>query len=49
MEYRAIYTDQEDLEHGLFGKKGSQKKDHKYLLREWYDGYRSLADVAKRK
>lgn len=38
MEYRAIYTDQEDLEHGLFGRKGSQKKNHKYLLREWVNG-----------
>lgn len=35
MEYRAIYTGQEDLEHGLFGRKGSQKKNHKYLMREW--------------
>ena len=35
MEYRVIYTDQEDLEHGLFGRKGSQKKNHKYLMREW--------------
>lgn len=38
MEYRAIYTGQEDLEHGLFGRKGSQKKNHKYLLREWVNG-----------
>lgn len=38
MQYRVIRTDQADLEHGLFGRKGSQKKDHKYLLREWVNG-----------
>ena len=35
MEYRVIYKGEEDLEHGLFGRKGSQNKDHKYLARVW--------------
>ena len=35
MEYRIICTDREDLEHGLFGRKGSQNKNHKYLARLW--------------
>ena len=35
MEYRIIYADREDLEHGLFGRKGSQNKNHKYLARLW--------------
>lgn len=53
MEYKAIYINQDDFEHSLFGKKGSQKKNHKYLMREWVNGkwkyYYTQAQINARK